>query len=317
MKKKLYYTIPFVTVPLLLLICEMLDNINILQMSPYTLGAVLLLFSVAMGLFSTTHRTFDYLLTAIMPISLFCFMFVVGFLGKSDLETRFHLYKAVNSAFQPIALLLYFLMAITTFFASFKGFRNLKKLFSKKLNCENRVILKKISISAIAVLYDIATVIWYYIAIKNFIFVFKSLSYVGIIGIHDWKAALSLMFKFGYIWDLILAILFTALNTIIAVLLTRMALGKQFSKKLKILLCVLLGILLVFFILVPFYTYLWALYAVFRRIRLISVFGFVYFVIIVGALAFNTFELKSKDTKDFLQQDPCRVSQIGGSKEKG
>ncbi len=276
-------------------ICEMLDNMNILQMSPYILGAVLLLFSVAMGLFSTTHRTFDYLLTAIMPISLFCCMFVGGFLDKSDLETRFHLYKAVNTAFQPIILQLYLLMVITTFLASFKGFRNLKNFFSKKLNCENRVILKKILLSAIAVFYDIATVIWYYIEIENFIFVFKSSTSIGIIGIHDWKASLSLMFKFGYVWDLILAIIFTALNAIIAVLLTRMALGKQFSKKLKILLCVLLGILLVFFILVPFYTYLWAIYAVFKRIRLISVFGFVYLVIIVEALAFNTFALKSKE----------------------
>lgn len=126
MKKKLYYAIPFVAVPLLLLLCEVLDNMNLLQMSPYILGAVLLLFSVAMGFFSTTHRTFDYLLTAIMPFTLFCCMFVVGFLDKSDLESRFHLYKAVNAAFQPIALQLYFLMAIATFLASFKRFRVIK-----------------------------------------------------------------------------------------------------------------------------------------------------------------------------------------------
>lgn len=127
MKQKLYYAIPFAAVPLLLLLCEVLDNINLLQMSPYILGAVLLLFSVAMGFFSTTHRTFDYLLTAIMPLSLFCCMFVVGFLEKSDLETQFHLYKAVGTAFQPIALLLYLLMAIVAFLASFKHLRNIKK----------------------------------------------------------------------------------------------------------------------------------------------------------------------------------------------
>ena len=126
MKQKLYYAIPFAAVPLLLLLCEVLDNMNLLQMSPYILGAVLLLFSVAMGFFSTTRRIFDYLLTAIMPLSLFCCMFVVGFLDKSDLETRFHLYKAVNTAFQPIALLLYLLMAIVTFLASFKRLRNIK-----------------------------------------------------------------------------------------------------------------------------------------------------------------------------------------------
>ena len=133
MKQKLYYAIPFAAVPLLLLLlCEVLDNMNLLQLSPYILGAMLLLFSVAMGFFSTTHRTFDYSLTAIMPLSLFCCMFVAGFLDKNDLETRFHLYKAVNAAFQPIALQLYFLMAIATFLASFKSFRNIKGRISKR-----------------------------------------------------------------------------------------------------------------------------------------------------------------------------------------
>lgn len=132
MKQKLYYAIPFAVVPLLLLLCEVLDSTKLLQMSPYILGAVLLLFSGAMGFFSTTHRTFDYLLAAIMPISLFCCMFVCGFLDKSDLETRFHLYRAVNAAFQPVALQLYFLMAIVTFLASFKSFRNIKNRISNR-----------------------------------------------------------------------------------------------------------------------------------------------------------------------------------------
>ena len=131
MKKSLYYVIPFVAVPILLLLCDELNNKKLLQMNPYIISAVLLLFSVAMGFFSTTNKTFDYLLTAIMPLSLFCFMFVGGFLSLADLDSRFHLYKAVKTAFQPIALQLYFLMAITTFFASFKHFRNIKNLFKK------------------------------------------------------------------------------------------------------------------------------------------------------------------------------------------
>ena len=126
MKRMLYYALPFAAVPLLLLLCEVLDNMKLLQMSPYILGAVLLLFSSTMGFFSTTRRNFDYLLTAIMPMSLFCCMFVGGFLDKSDLETRFHLYKAVDVAFQPIALILYFLMAVVTFLASFKRLRDIK-----------------------------------------------------------------------------------------------------------------------------------------------------------------------------------------------
>ena len=131
MKKSLYYVIPFVAVPVLLILCDVLDNKKLLQMNPYIISAVLLLFSVAMGFFSTTNKTFDYLLTVIMPISLFCFMFVGGFLSLSDVYNRFNLYKAVKTAFQPIALQLYFLMAITTFLASFKRFRNLKNFFKE------------------------------------------------------------------------------------------------------------------------------------------------------------------------------------------
>lgn len=126
MKKKLFYVIPFIVMPLLLLICEALDNANLFHMSPYILSAVLLLFSLTMGFFSTTPRTFDFLLSAMIPLSLFCCMFVGGFFDKTDLETRFHLYKAVNAAFQPIALQLYVAMAIAACLASFRPIRNLK-----------------------------------------------------------------------------------------------------------------------------------------------------------------------------------------------
>ena len=97
------------------------------------LGVFLFLLSFVMGFFSPTHRTFDYLMTAIMPFSLFGLMFIGGFLDKSDLETRFHLYKAIKTVFQPIALQLYFLMAVTTFVASFKPIRN--KVFTSKESC--------------------------------------------------------------------------------------------------------------------------------------------------------------------------------------
>ena len=128
MKKKLYYITPFAAIPISLLLCALLDYTNILPMSPYILSAILLLLSAVAGIFSPTHRTFDCLVSALMPLSLFCCMFVAGFLDKNDLEARFNLYKAVNAAFQPMVLQLYFLMAIVTFLASFKYFRNLKKL---------------------------------------------------------------------------------------------------------------------------------------------------------------------------------------------
>ena len=126
MKKKLYYVLPFIVVPTLMLFCELLDNIELLKMSPYIMGSFLILASVVFGFLSPSDRSVDCLITLVMPLSLFCFMFVGGFLSKCDLETQFHLSIAINVSFQPIALLLYVAMAITTFVASLKFFRNIK-----------------------------------------------------------------------------------------------------------------------------------------------------------------------------------------------
>jgi len=126
MKKHIYYILPFIITPCIMLLLDLLDNLEILKMSPYIMLGVLLLFSAIAGFFSTTHKMFDYRITAIMPLSLFCTMFVAGFLTKSDLETRFHLYKAINASIQPICILLYYLMALTAFLASWKKLRNLK-----------------------------------------------------------------------------------------------------------------------------------------------------------------------------------------------
>ncbi len=128
-KRILYCLIPFVAVPILMLLCEVLHYTHVVEMNPYTASVVLLFFSLVMGFFSTTHKTFDYLLTVIIPLSFLCCMYFFGFLEENDVVTRFSLYKAVEVAFQPVILQLYFLMAITTFLASFKRFRNIKKSF--------------------------------------------------------------------------------------------------------------------------------------------------------------------------------------------
>ena len=126
MKKKLYYVIPFIVVPILMLLCEIFDNAELLNMNTYVLCGVLALSSAVFGFLSPSNKSMDYLLTLIMPLSLFCTMFVCGFLSKSDLGSRFHIYRAVDVAVQPIALILYFAMAIIASVASLKYFRNLK-----------------------------------------------------------------------------------------------------------------------------------------------------------------------------------------------
>ena len=126
MKKKLYYVIPFIVTPILMLSCELLDNMELLKMNPYLLGLFLTISSAIFGFLSPSDKIIDYLITLIMPLSLFCFMFVAGFLSKSDLETQFHIDIAIDTAFQPIALIIYATMAIIALVASLKCFRNLK-----------------------------------------------------------------------------------------------------------------------------------------------------------------------------------------------
>ncbi len=126
MKIKLYYIIPFAVMPILMLLCEMMFKID-LPISPYIVFVVLtVIFSAIEGFFSPTHRFFDCLLAVIIPLSLFCFMFIGGFLDKTDMGTRFRLSKAIDVAFQLPLILMYIITAITTFLCSFKPLRNLK-----------------------------------------------------------------------------------------------------------------------------------------------------------------------------------------------
>ena len=105
---------------------DFLYKIDLIELSPYILFASLILTSIIFGNLSPTNKKFDYLMTAIVPLSFFLLMFVVGFLDKNDLETRFHLYKAFRAAFQPWVLFDCLAMALTTFLASFKPIRIIK-----------------------------------------------------------------------------------------------------------------------------------------------------------------------------------------------
>ena len=127
MKKKLYYAIPFIAIPALLLLLELFDNSGIFKMSPYIIAACLMVACAVFGFFSSSERFSDYLLTLILPLSLFCFTFIGGFLEETDTAPLFSLSHASEVSFQPFYLLMYACMAAVTFLTSIKAFRNLKK----------------------------------------------------------------------------------------------------------------------------------------------------------------------------------------------
>ncbi len=139
MIKKIYYILPFIIVPLLVLLYVCLSYVfylvNMTEIFPYMLVAILALASAAIGNLSPTRRIFDYIMTIIMPIAFFCFIFLYGYWLKDDLEIRFNLYKAVDAVSQPVCLISYRVMALTTFLASFKPIRAaeiIKRKNSKK-----------------------------------------------------------------------------------------------------------------------------------------------------------------------------------------
>lgn len=123
MKKCIYYTIPFVLIPAVMLLCEYIDNTNAIPMSPFFCIITLIFISFIMGILSHSNNNFDYVMSAIMPLSLFCFMFIIGLISKSDLGTRFHLSRAFSTAFQPVCLIEYCCMAISAFLSSHKKVR--------------------------------------------------------------------------------------------------------------------------------------------------------------------------------------------------
>lgn len=133
--KKVYYIFPFAFVPMLLLLCDHLINLEIINMYPITLSLILIFVGVVVGNLSMSNKIFDYIMTLFMPLSFFCWTFLIGYFTTSDLETRFHFYIAFELVSRPWTLSTCSIMLLTTFVASFKPIRILeirKKIKNKK-----------------------------------------------------------------------------------------------------------------------------------------------------------------------------------------
>ena len=130
--KKLYYVIPFILIPFSLLLCDYLDEINFINMTPYSLMIVLALLSFVMGNFTPTHKHFDWMIRVIMPLSYFCTMFIGGFLDMGcDGSPQLSLDHAFNVVSQDWCLIAYCMMLLIAFCASLKPIRIVKRLKSQ------------------------------------------------------------------------------------------------------------------------------------------------------------------------------------------
>ena len=133
--KKIYYILPFAFIPMLMLLCDLLTTFEIINISPSIFSLVLIFVGVVVGNLSVSSKKFDYIMTTLMPLSFFCWMFIIGYFTADDLETRFNFRIAFELVSYPWTLSTCSIMLLTTFVASFKPIRILeiiKKIKSKK-----------------------------------------------------------------------------------------------------------------------------------------------------------------------------------------
>ena len=127
MKKTLYYLSPFIIVPVWVLLINLIDQWA-LSIIPYVFIGGLLLLSALIGGFTPAKEKVDFRITFFVPLSFFLTMFIGGFFdtGTCSGKMRLDIEYAFEISTQPLALLIYALMALITFLASFLKIRILK-----------------------------------------------------------------------------------------------------------------------------------------------------------------------------------------------
>ena len=125
MKKAIYYIAPFVVFPLLVLLINLLDSIEMQSNIWQALTLVLFfLFAALMGTLSPTEKTFDYLMTLLIPAAFLCTLFVSLYFDEGcDGLPQLSLHHALNMHYYRVWLPYVAIMTGITFIASFKPIR--------------------------------------------------------------------------------------------------------------------------------------------------------------------------------------------------
>lgn len=130
MKKTLYYISPFIILPIIISAFTLLDKTGIISANVMIIFTciTLFLFSAVVGNLSSANRNFDYIMTAIIPLSFFLALFIALFFDEGcDGKPQFLINHALNMEYYKPWLPIVLSMAIVTFVASFKPIRVLKK----------------------------------------------------------------------------------------------------------------------------------------------------------------------------------------------
>ena len=135
MKRATYYIAPFVVFPLLVLLINLLDSIEMQSNIWQALTLMLFfMFSALMGTLSPTKKKFDYLMTLLIPAAFFCTLFAALYFDEGcDGLPQLSLHHALNVHYYRVWLPYVVLMTGITFIASFKPIRirNVRKRINK------------------------------------------------------------------------------------------------------------------------------------------------------------------------------------------
>ena len=125
MKKTIYYIAPFAVFPLLVLLINSLDSMEMQSniWKPLTL-ILFFLFAALMGTLSPTERKFDYLMSLLIPAAFLCTLFVLLYFDEGcDGLPQFSLHHALNMHYYRVWLPYVAIMTGITFITSFKPIR--------------------------------------------------------------------------------------------------------------------------------------------------------------------------------------------------
>ena len=125
MKRATYYIAPFVVFLLLVLLINFLDSIEMQSNIWQALTLVLFfLFAALMGTLSPTDKTFDYLMTLLIPAAFLCTLFVSLYFDEGcDGLPQLSLHHALNMHYYRVWLPYVAIMTGITFITSFKPIR--------------------------------------------------------------------------------------------------------------------------------------------------------------------------------------------------
>ena len=122
MKKIVYYISPFVIVSIIFLIVPLLESAEILKpIVPYFMFGALFLFAVVIGIISPSRAKFDYLITIIVPVSVFFALFISLFFDEGcDGTPQLSFSHALNIEYYRSWLPIALVMTVIAFVFSFE-----------------------------------------------------------------------------------------------------------------------------------------------------------------------------------------------------